>query len=62
MPVVNITMSHADKAMKKKIISNVTKTLSETIQMPEKAFTVIIDEKDHDSIGLGGQTLSELMK
>ena len=47
--------------MKKKIIQNVTKTMSETTQVPEKAFTIIIDEKEHDNIGIGGQALSELM-
>lgn len=60
MPVVNITMGRVEKDTKKKIIENVTKTLSETTDIPLKAFTVIIDEKDTDNIGLGGTQVSEM--
>ena len=62
MPVVNITMGKADVATKKNIIENVTKTFSQTTSIPEDKVTVIIDEKDYENIGVGGNQVSELMK
>lgn len=62
MPVVDIGITKISKAQKKEIIKRVTETLSEITNIPEQAFTVCINEKDAEDIGVGGVMLSELNK
>ncbi len=59
MPVIKVEISKQTKESKKEIIENLTKTMAEVTKIPAQAFTVLINEYDTDSIGVGGVQLSE---
>ncbi|QUI25858.1 2-hydroxymuconate tautomerase family protein [Vallitalea pronyensis] len=62
MPVIKIDMGLTSKEVKKELIEKVTKAMSETTNIPEQHFTVIISEGDADNFGVGGVQLSEMHK
>ena len=59
MPVIKVEMTHQTKEKKKEIIEKLTKTMVEITNIPAQAFTVLINEYDAESIGVGGVPLSE---
>ncbi len=59
MPVIKVEMTHQTKEKKKEIIEKLTKTMVEITNIPAQAFTVLINEYDVESIGVGGVLLSE---
>ncbi|WP_026485701.1 4-oxalocrotonate tautomerase DmpI [Caldanaerobius polysaccharolyticus] len=61
MPVITIEgPSNLSKEKKAKLISDLTSTASEILNIPKQAFTVIIKENEAENIGVGGVQLSEL--
>jgi len=59
MPVIKVEISKQTKERKQEIIEKLTKAMVEITQMPSQAFTVLINEYDTDSIGVGGVQLSQ---
>ncbi len=63
MPTVTITMREGmDRAGKKALIENVTKTVSETTGIRKEAVHIIIDEKSSDNFGDAGVQLTEVLE
>lgn len=46
--------------LKKKLIQNITKTVSMTLDVPEESVRVIVSEMGKDEYGIGGKTAREL--
>ncbi len=60
MPVVKIDMWEGrDKAMKRKLIQAVSKTVAETLTIPVDRIHVIITDVPKDNWGLKGEQASE---
>jgi len=61
MPVITITMGtgQADAEQKKTIIKDFTTRAVEIMKLPPQSFTILINELNHDAIGVGGMTLKE---
>lgn len=61
MPVITTTMvkGQASKEQKKQLIERFTSQATEITQLPAQAFTILINELNADSIGIGGITLEE---
>lgn len=62
MPVIKVEMAPRSSEVKKEIIERLTAELSEIIELPKEAITVLIDEYDSDNIGVGGVVLTEKTK
>lgn len=63
MPVITITMGEGQTSpeQKKQLIENITSQAVEVTRLPAQSFTVLINELSHDCIGVGGQTLKEML-
>ena len=62
MPFIKIEAGKMNRETKEKLISNLTKTASETLAIPEDAFTVLIKENETDNWGLGGKMLTKVFE
>ncbi len=61
MPVIRVTMGKKnDVEMKKMLIEKLTSAAVEVTKAPASVFTVLIEELEHDNMGIGGQTLAEI--
>ncbi|MBI5078797.1 2-hydroxymuconate tautomerase family protein [Candidatus Saganbacteria bacterium] len=59
MPIVRIEMwAGRDRETKKKLIQNVTKTVSETIKCPPEAVITVIEDIPKENWGMGGEQVS----
>ena len=59
MPVITIKTGITPAEKKKQLIEKLTSVASEVTGISEKSFIVIVEEWENDSIGVGGQTLTE---
>ncbi len=59
MPSITISISRLSKEIKAELVKSLTGSASEITGLPERAFTVYINEFDRDNIGVGGELLSE---
>ena len=59
-PVIKVTMGKANVEMKKMLIEKLTFAAAEVTKAPASLFTVLIEELEHDNMGIGGQTLAEI--
>lgn len=61
MPVITITMGtgQADTEQKKMIIQDFTQRAVEIMKLPPQSFTILINELNHEAIGVGGMTLKD---
>ncbi|MDC7222560.1 MAG: tautomerase family protein [Spirochaetales bacterium] len=62
MPVLTMKAGKIEPSKKKELIEKLTQTAVEVTSIPESSFMVFIEEYDLESIGFGGQTLSDKMK
>ena len=62
MPVIKVEISKQTNERKKEMIEKLTNTMAEITNIPAQAFTVLINEYDKESIGVGGVQLSERNK
>ena len=60
MPVITINMHKAGTDVKETLIKEVTAAAVRVTDVPETAFTVLINELDDVNIGIGGKTLREV--
>jgi 4-oxalocrotonate tautomerase len=51
-----------NKETKEKLISGLTKVASETLGIPEDAFTVLLKENETDNWGVGGKVLTRVFE
>jgi len=61
MPFIKLEAGRIDKEKKEKLISELTRVASETLGIPEEAFTVLIKENEMDNWGLGGKVLTKVL-
>jgi 4-oxalocrotonate tautomerase len=61
MPFIKLEAGKMDNDQKEKLMSGFTKLASETLGIPEQAFTVLIKENELDNWGVGGKMLSKLL-
>ncbi len=62
MPVISVTMSQVTKKQRKELISQLTATAVKITGIPPQSFTVTLNELPKDSLGIGGQTVEEILK
>ena len=61
MPVIKIDMWEGrDKETKRKLIQNMTKTMSETLDIPIERIHIILNDVSKDNWGLKGDQASQL--
>jgi len=61
MPVITVQMGKGQAKDKKELIERLTSVGTELTGIPESSFTVFIEELDHDCVGVGGQTLTDIL-
>lgn len=61
MPVISMTMGPSTKAQKKQLIEKLTASAVEITSIPASSFTVLINELEYESLGIGGRTVEELL-
>lgn len=62
MPVITVSMPNASKEQKKELIAQLTSTAVNVMGIPAQSFTVILNERPLDSMGVGGIIVEELIK
>ncbi len=62
MPVIRIDIAKIPHDQKISLIEKLTAVSVEVTKIPAAAFTVLINELEDDSIGVGGKTLAEVRK
>ncbi|MCP3921660.1 MAG: 4-oxalocrotonate tautomerase [Desulfobacterales bacterium] len=62
MPVISVTMAEATKEQKKDLITELTATAVKITGISPQSFIVTLNELPKDSLGLGGQTVEEILK
>ncbi|PXY01994.1 4-oxalocrotonate tautomerase [Marinifilum breve] len=60
MPVVNFKGAQLSTEQKKELIQKFTEITKEVTHSPDPFITVIIEEYNDDSMGVGGKTVSEI--
>lgn len=58
MPFITFEGPHMDKETKARIVRELTETASKILNIPPRAFSILIKENSADNIGLGGELLS----
>lgn len=59
MPVITMKTGQTQPDKKKELVEKLTKAAVEVTSIPASSFMVFIEEFELESIGVGGQTLSE---
>jgi 4-oxalocrotonate tautomerase len=62
MPFIKIEAGKMNPETKEKLISGLTKVASESLGVPEEAFTVLIKENETDNWGVGGKMLTKVFE
>ena len=62
MPFIKIEAGKMSRETKEKLIGGLTKVASESLGVPEEAFTVLIKENETDNWGLGGKVLTKVLE
>ncbi len=62
MPIIHIDMGKIPREQKISLIEKITGACVEVTNIPAQAFTVVINELDDESLGVGGKTLAEIKK
>jgi 4-oxalocrotonate tautomerase len=62
MPFIKMEAGKMNKETKEKLISGLTKVASETLGIPEDAFTVLLKENETDNWGVGGKVLTRVFE
>lgn len=63
MPMITIEgPENVSKEIKEELISEVSKVVSEKLNVPINVVNIVYHENNADNFGIGGKQLSELMK
>ena len=60
MPVVSVKTDKISPEKRKKLIAEITATVSDITALPPETVTVFVEEFDLDQIGVGGKSLQDL--
>jgi len=60
MPVIIVESNPISIEKKRKLVKKITKTVSETYELPESTVTILIKELEREDIGTGGKLLADL--
>ena len=60
MPVINYQGTELSSEQKAELIQKFTEIASEITKTPARFFTVIIQEFEEDSLGMGGKTVAQI--
>jgi 4-oxalocrotonate tautomerase len=60
MPVINYQGTSLSSTQKQELIKKIAEVASEITNTPEQFFTIIIQEFDEESIGMGGKTVKQI--
>jgi 4-oxalocrotonate tautomerase len=61
MPVITVAIHPIDQVQKATLIRELTETAARITKVPADKYVIFIDEYDNDSIGLAGQTRSDII-
>ena len=61
MPVIIFEGGKMEKDRKKQLIQGLTRAAADTTGIHEQAFTICIHENDPESVGVGGEMLTEVL-
>lgn len=61
MPVIHVAIQSLPAETKKSLITSLTTSAAQATGIAESKFIVFIDEHPADAIGIGGQTLQEVL-
>ncbi|MBC7347421.1 MAG: tautomerase family protein [Clostridia bacterium] len=59
MPVIQIDAGRMSKEQKTELIKAFTESASRILNIPERAFVVLIRENPEDNVGIGGTPLAD---
>lgn len=59
MPVITMELGKVSVEQKRKLVTKVTELTAGITGVPKEAFIVLIKENDAESIGFGGELLSD---
>ncbi|MGD0621056.1 MAG: 4-oxalocrotonate tautomerase DmpI [Thermacetogeniaceae bacterium] len=59
MPVITMKGPKMNKEQKAEIVKSFTETASRVTNIPAQAFVVLIQEMDHENVGVGGVLLAD---
>jgi 4-oxalocrotonate tautomerase len=64
MPVISITLGvgQTSPEQKKQLVESFTTQAVEITRIPAQSFTILINELNPDSIGVGGRVLTDILK
>lgn len=63
MPVITINIGTLEtREAKAELVTALTAAASSATKIPAGKFVVLINEMEHDNIGVGGRLLSDVMK
>ena len=62
MPFIKLEAGNMNKETKEKLISGLTKVASESLGIPEDAFTILLKENETDNWGVGGKVLTRVLE
>jgi len=60
MPVIIVESNPISTEKKRKLVKEITKTVTETYELPESTVTILIRELSREDIGTGGKLLADL--
>jgi 4-oxalocrotonate tautomerase len=61
MPFIKVEAGKMDKETKERLISGLTKAASESLGVPQEAFTILLKENETDNWGVGGKVLTKVL-
>ncbi len=59
MPVITIDGPKMTTAQKRKIVENISTSLTEILEIPKNAITVLLNELSPENVGFNGKLISE---
>ena len=62
MPYIQVEAAKLSKEQKERLVAEITRVASEIMEMKKEAFYVLIKENDSDNWGIGGKTLTNIIK
>lgn len=62
MPVIQYQGTKMSAEQKQELIEKLTQVASDITQTPEQFFSVMIQEYEEDSLGMGGKTVEQIKR
>ncbi|MDR3021521.1 MAG: tautomerase family protein [Clostridiales bacterium] len=62
MPVINYEGGVLSLQQKEQLIKEFTEVFTKVVGMPKETLYIFLKENSYDNVGVGGQTISKLLK